>query len=363
MSKEIFIVSNLLISLLILNILCFWENQLNWYQNVFKPTKRSPMNPNSWKTKPSSFTETVQLVEDFVQQEIIRETEEKQLYYHTIDHAIAVKRRANHIFQAIKFILSASQLPTELNRLNRLIELCALAHDMVQQFSRSQESKSPRQRIPGVSEAATVNKLIEYIENLNQTLLATQADASILFSDLDLATIEDGILATICDRDPQAGKASYSFSPHSIYQPYLYNLQRKTSIIGKIIALADLGTLGMEGVEPYIKEGILVFLEDNLDLKSLILNCNYSNLSIPQNTKVRLRLLNMARFIVSFAQERKARFELEIANFCPQSRQILREQVFTHLNQENIDKIKAIVPTDDQTSLVELIDFFCLNKN
>ena len=319
------------------------------------------MTQDSWETKPSSFAETVQLVENFVEGEIVRETKEKQLYYHTIDHALAVKRRANIIFKAIESTLSISQRLTELNRLEHSIGLCAMAHDMVQQFCLSTEIKTPRKRISGISEIATANKLIEYINNFNRALSDRQVDSEILFSDLDIAVIKDAILATICDRDPQAGKTAYSFSSYSIYQPYLYDSQAKISIVGRIIALADLGTLGMEGVEQYIKEGILVFLEDNLDLKNLILNCDRSNLLIDESTRV--RLLNMARFIVNLARERKARFELEIAGFTPQARQILREQVFIYLDRENIKKIEARVPTKESTNLAELADFFCLNKN
>ncbi len=224
------------------------------------------MNQNSWETTPSSFAETVELAENFAKQEIVREMEEKQLYYHTLDHAMAVKRRSNLIFQAIKPTLQSSQSSTELNRLESIIALCAVAHDMVQNFSQRDKIKTPRKRIPGVSEVATANKLIEYLTDLNQRLSVNPFKSSILFQKEDLAIIEDAILATVCDLDPQAGKATYSFSSHSIYQPYLYDYQPKISIVGKIIALADLGTLGIDGVKPFIQEGVLVFLEDNLDV-------------------------------------------------------------------------------------------------
>ena len=318
------------------------------------------MKQNSWE-EPRSFAETVQLVENYVRQEITRETKDKQLYYHTLDHALAVKRRANTIFQAIESFIPKNQLPIELERLECLLGLCAIAHDLVQQFSVPTEIQMPRKRTPGVSETATVAKLIKYIQQLNQRLLKRGLDASILFNDRDLVIIEEAILATICDRDPQAGKASYSFSPYSIYQPYLYNSESKISIVGNIIALADLGTLGMDGVEQYLKEGILIFLEDNLDLKDLILNCDRPAFSATETVKT--RLLNMARFMVNLARERQARLELEIADFSPQARQILRSQIFVYLNRKNIEKIIATVPTDEHTSLAELIDFFCLNKN
>ena len=319
------------------------------------------MKENDREIKSSSFAQTVRLVENYVRQEIDRETTDKQLYYHTIDHALAVKRRSNTIFRAIEPVLSTSQPSINLERLEYLLDVCAIAHDMVQQFSDLTEIDRPRQRISGISETATIDKLIEYIKQLNQRLSKSNADDSILFSDRDLNIIREGILATICDRDPQAGKVSYSFSNYSIYQPYLYNHQSQISLVGNIIALADLGTLGMEGVEPFIYEGILVFLEDNLDLKDVIINGKDPAPSI--EVRLRNRLLNMSRFMVGLAQERYARFELEIACFSTEARQILRSQVFIYFNSENIETVKAMIPTDEDTSLEKLLNFFRLNIN
>ena len=317
------------------------------------------MENNNWEKKPKSFAETVQLVENYAVEEITQETNNKQLYYHTLTHALGVKRRANKIFQNIKPVLAQSTPVAKLDRLESLINLCAMAHDMVQCFHPATKANKSRKRSVGVSETATANKLINYIQKLNQELSTDNLDASILFNDLDIKIIQDAIMATICDRDPQAGKASYSFSPYSIYQPYLYNSQRKISVVGSIIALADLGTLGIEGVENYIREGVLIFLEDNLDLKELILNCDFSPTLDEQITKA--RLLNMTQFIVNLAKERQARLEPEISGFTAAIRQILRQQVFTCLNSKNIKKIETIVPTSDNTSLSDLIKFFCLN--
>ena len=317
------------------------------------------MRQNYWNENPSSFAETVELVKNYVIDEIIKEVKTKQLYYHTLDHSLAVQRRTKHIFQELELVLSQSKSSAELERLKLLADLCGLAHDMVQLFYLHSTVGKPRKHISGKSEIETVNKLLRYIRDLNRKLATDKLKDLILFSERDLEIIKDAILATICQLDPQAGKAKYSFSASSIYQPYLYDSKPKISIVGSIIALADLGTLGMEGVESYIKDGILIFLEDNLDLKKLIFNGDRSNLN---QMIVKLRLLTMARFIVNFARERYARFELEISSFTPVARQILREKVFTHLNPENIAEIEKIVPTDDNTSLSTLIDFFSLNK-
>lgn len=329
------------------------------------------MTQKYWEQKPTSFTEMVQLVEQYIQGEIVQEIKDKQLYYHNLNHALAVKRRANSIFQAIQPILTENYSQQELTRLESLISICGLAHDMVQIFEPTLPNLT-RKRLSGSSELQTANKLLRYIQNLNQALTQAwgteQLDSSLLFSDREQQIVRDAIIATICTRDPQGCKASASWSSHAIYQPYLYDAQNKISIVGSIIALADLGALGMDGVEAYIQDGILVFLEDNPHLKELILNCHLPsdrlNPSEQATTQelTRVKLLTMSRFIVDLAHERRARFEQEIAGFIPQIRQILRDQVFIYLNQESVNQVKSLVPNQSSASLSELIYFFCSNK-
>jgi hypothetical protein len=352
------------------------------------------MTSELWEQKPTSFTEMVQLVEQYVQDEIVQEIKDKQLYYHNLNHALAVKRRANSIFQAIRPILTANHSSQELSRLESLISICGLAHDMVQIFEPTLP-RSTRKRSDS-SELETANKLLRYIQNLNQALIQTckteKLDSSLLFSDREQQIIRDAIIATVCIADPQGSQVETSWSPQTIYQPYLYDAQNKISIVGSIIALADLGALGMDGVEAYIQDGILVFLEDNPHLEELVLNCqlpgdrvlkdtaphiaeaephrgaclegNLLNLSGQDTTQelTRVKLLTMSRFIVDLAQERQARFEQEIAGFIPQIRQILRNQVFIHLNQESINQVKTLVPNHSNATLKELLNFFCSNR-
>jgi len=327
------------------------------------------MNQNSCDCKPTSFAETVQLVENYVRREIIQETQTKQLVYHSITHAIAVKRRANFIFESIRPILAMESSNIEIERLKSLLGISAIAHDMVQEFELGTAKLTPRKHLIQVSEIATAKKLTNFIKTLNQKLQARSCASLVLFKTSDLEIIEDAILATICDRDPEAGKASYSFSPYSIYQPYLYDSQPKASILGNILALADLGTLAIDGVKSYIQDGILIFLEDNLDLKNLIIvsdDRSDTQMKLIKSTPIsnmneeliKDRIIAMNRFMVSLARERLARLNWEIAGFSTPARQILKEKVFTGLNTENINKIKTIVPTSNHTKLSDLI-FFC----
>ncbi|MDJ0681200.1 MAG: hypothetical protein QNJ18_15180 [Xenococcaceae cyanobacterium MO_167.B52] len=292
---------------------------------------------------PVSFKQTVQLIERYVIQEIELETQKKQLYYHTVSHALAVKRRANIIFNTIHSQLEPQLNPLLLQRTQGLINIAAIAHDMVQEFVDNPDNTSPRKRERGVSEKATIIKLTQYIQNLNQKLAQTNYSPAIGISDRELTILKEAIEATIC----HSGLFEYS-----LYQLDLYHKQ-DLSLVAKILALADLGTLGMDGIEAYIQEGILIFLEDNLDITNFLNTFNHQE--IPENIKS--RILQATCFMVNFAKERNARFEREIDTFNPQIKTILREELFKNLNRGNIESINDLVPTRQNISLQELLLF------
>ncbi len=300
---------------------------------------------------PSSFEETVTIVKNFALLEIQRESQQKQLFYHNCAHAYAVQRRAEIIFKAIApFESEASQ--TSLKRIKHLIDLCAIAHDMVQQFLPHTEPHTSRKRESGVSEKITIAKLINYIESLNLKLSNQQVNNSILFTDSDLEIIQEAIEATVC---------LYDSKDNSIYQPSLYTSESKISLAARIIALADLGSLGIEGIESYCQEGSLIFLEENPDIISLMLNKEYDN-QPKLGENLRQRLLKRARFQVDFARGREARFMREVQGFTVEAIAILSHKVFRYLNQNTIKKIELVTPTKDETTLEKLIEFFNLQN-
>lgn len=297
-----------------------------------------------------SFEEAAAMVRNFALVEIQKESERKQLYYHSCDHAYAVRQRADIIFKAIApFIAEESPIP--LNRLKHLIDICAISHDMVQEFLPNTELNSSRKREPGVSEAATIAKLINYIKNL-KLKEKNQANNNAIFTDLDLQIIKESIGATICLYDNQ---------DNSIYQPYLYATDQKISLAPRIIALADIGSLGIEGIEAYFQEGSLIFLEENTDVIPWIFNQEYK--TQPElSENLRQRLLKRAKFQVNFAKGRKARFRQEVAGLPRDVISVLETKVFKFLNQDTITQIELITPTADETLIEELIEFFELNK-
>ena len=298
-----------------------------------------------------SFEEAVAIVKNFALTEIQKESKQKQLYYHSCNHAYAVQKRANIIFQALEPFAKETS-PLSLTRLKHLIEICAIAHDMVQEFLPETQFHTSRKRKPGVSETATISKLINYIESFKITTNNQKSNNSILFSDLDLQIIKESIQATICLYDPE---------DNSIYQPYLYSTDNKILLPARIIALADIGSLGIEGIKAYFQEGSLIFLEENPDIVSIILNEEYKN-QPELSENLRQRLLQRARFQVNFARGRQARFMREVAGLPEDAITILKNQVFKFLNQDTITKIESITPTRDDVRLEELIAFFDLKN-
>ncbi|AFZ35582.1 hypothetical protein Sta7437_2030 [Stanieria cyanosphaera PCC 7437] len=304
------------------------------------------------KTIPKSFTETIQLVKQFAIKEIIKETNQKKLYYHTVDHAYAVERRALIIFQALELNQENFQGLKNIGRIKGLIQLSAITHDLVQEYIRSDELYAPRRRPLGLSEMTTINKLFAYINKLNQKL-----DSSVGFTKQDLKIISQAIRATICN---------YDSKQDSIYQPLLYQSRPKISVVARIIGLADLGALGMEGIEAYLRESGLIFLEENLDLVPLLLSNDLDSptqlIALQNKEEIRKRLLKAARFLVNFAKGREARLHQEIQDFTAASRLILQNQVFKYLNPKTIQTIEEQTPTADNTTLAELLNYFQFPK-
>jgi hypothetical protein len=295
------------------------------------------------------FTVSVERVNQFVLAEFEHEVIQKQLYYHTKDHLMAVQQRAQLIFQAIRPYLSVD-IKT-IKRMELLLDVCAISHDLLQIFI-PHEPHTSRRRQAGVSENASVVKLFDYIQVLNQQISASNPDSTALFTDLDLAIIQESIIATICD---------YDTTDQAIYQPSLYDQNPSISLVARIITLADIGSLGMEGIGSYNREGGLLFLEENPDIIPIIQNQSVGTLSRDNPElyeNLRQRLLRRTKFQVNFAKSRLNRLLNELSPFPAAAIPILTQEVFKYLNLETIKEIEAATRTDAETPLEVLISFF-----
>ncbi len=312
------------------------------------------------KKIPNNFEEAVLMIQKFAVGEVKKEVEKKQLYFHNYAHAEAVKRRAEIIFKAIEpFWGKICYEPAlmDIKRAKYLIDICAASHDMVQEFLPLTSPQTARQRESGVSETATINKLINYIKQLNQRYIAQNPELPALFTSTDLQIIERSIAATICAFDAR---------DNSIYQPDLYNSEQQIILSARIIALADIGGLGIDGIPAFLQEGSLILLEENPDIVPLIKDFlwkkEYEDDKKQLYENLRQRLLKRAKFQINFAKGRYTRLNQELQGLPLEVVCILKEKVFKYLNEETIKIIEALIPTADDTTLEKLIEFFQLDK-
>lgn len=308
---------------------------------------------------PTNIVESIAQIKTFALHEFDREIAQKQLYYHSREHVDNVQRRANQIFQAVcpywKAAADEGQPTIDIPRMKLLLDLCAYAHDMVQVFVVPTQPHASRQRKPGVSETATIERLLDYINQLNQQLRKHDPASEAILTDEDITIIRDAIAATICAYDPMEG---------AIYQPDLYAPNKSLSIVARILALADIGALGIDGVKIYHQEGSLLVLEENLDLIPLLLDGTIHTLGSDNSAyqNIQKRLLSRCRFQVNFAKSRLARLEREVAGLPEDAISTLTHEVFKYLNPTTIQEIEAMTPTDEKATLEVLLQFFELER-
>ncbi|MGV0028434.1 hypothetical protein [Phormidesmis priestleyi] len=281
----------------------------------------------------------IERIKRFALQEFDRQIQRHQLYYHTHDHLAQVQRRSQIIFETLCPALHKSAV--ELSQMERLLDLCVIAHDMVQIFE-VQPQHTTRKRTSGISEAATIDCLVDYIHSHPCEPL----------TDWDQSTIRSAIAATIC---------AYDATEQAIYQPALD--QSDLPIVARILALADLGALGMDGIAMYNREGSLLFLEENPDVIPMLLDGAIHQLEITDATlakNIQQRLLKRCHFQINFAKSRLRRIDRELAKFPVAAIAPLRHQVFQYLTPTTIQTLEATTPTD--SPLDELLRFFDFDR-
>lgn len=321
------------------------------------------------------FVTAMQALEAFATQAVVQETRTKQLWYHTLDHARTVKRRAQLIFEQVEPYWGQASRQGAASPLDAiaperalyLLGASAMAHDMVQEFLPYAAPHGPRRREIGTSESATIERLLHYIAQglVSQPGLALSAAAGPTEPSLlpqDCQILAQAIEATICCYHAETG---------AFYQPLLYDAHLPLSLVARMVALADLGGLGIDGPEVYIQEGRQVFLEENLDVLGILgapgaLDAALS--PIPDGVSrdwlwenLRQRLLRQARLQVQFARERLNRCDRELQGLPLGAIPAVRQRVFGYLNATTLQHLEAITPVAEETSLDVLLVFFGLD--
>ena len=203
-----------------------------------------------------------------------KESKYDYLPFHNQLHTIGVERRAVQIAECIGF------------EDIELVRLCALFHDIVQDYEVKQCGVFlKRSRKTGYNEKESFDVFIEYITQYY----------SEYFERID--EIKSAFLATIP-----------SFKQDQVLQK---NLTPESPLLARILAMADLGSAGMESAEVFFSEGCVLFREGYLDLYGAGIDDFYDEF-------IRAMIGSMHNWLkgqISFIKSRKEIFEDDIKIF------------------------------------------------
>ncbi|MDO8520984.1 MAG: hypothetical protein Q7S52_02615 [bacterium] len=240
------------------------------------------------------------------------------LPFHNTLHTEDVIRRFETLVDAIRAVD-----PSLVDDRSRAVGRFAAAHhDTVQNWEPTEAPSKTlgeegliavmRKRFVGANEAASTAGALALMDKANE-----EAGTEI-FTDEDRGMIAGGHDATIPGFNPQKG---------TVIQP---NLNEQSSIITRAIALADLGTAGIDGKEKYLPEGDALFREENMDIAEAVENP--ASLTPQQKAFYTRRMLGWSQFQEKFAAGRKAMLEEELFPLPPDARKAV-EALFTKFDE------------------------------
>lgn len=255
------------------------------------------------------------------------EDTQNYLAYHNTKHTTDVIRRV----ETLSFIFNQTipKLITE-HDINLAI-LAAAFHDVIQQWDAKHIiisngvfqgfTKIIRNRHNPDIEFASAHKAISFMENINHK------NTQPFFSDKDKLLVSEAIKITIPKFDTAKG---------FIIQPYLTT---KTPLIARLVALADLGTAGMDGPEAFLSEADALFREENIDVSDV--NKNLDNLTNCQKHYYRNRVIDWLKRELAFAEGRQNNL-LDELNGAPDEAKHKILKLFTAFD-ESINGIKTTI--------------------
>ncbi len=258
----------------------------------------------------------------------LQQVAKEPLAFHNVDHT----RSVIHRFERIIAFLKKEHVDAGPERALQLGKLGAAFHDTVQDFTESTEieqetadgapnpfaghEKIMRKRATIDNERASAERAIAYMREVNKTKPNT-------FTAEDEDTLRKQVDMTIPDFDPEAG---------TVIQPRL-DEHSPSSVIERALALADLGTAGMEDPETFVSEGSSIFREENMDIRDALYAQKQGLAIDPKNKEYyRYRMLKWSRFQPVFAAGRKNMLNKEIGCFPETVQQKLKEEIFARFD-------------------------------
>ncbi|MDO8558000.1 MAG: hypothetical protein Q7S09_02275 [bacterium] len=232
---------------------------------------------------------------DMIEKQFERFPEEKDnLPFHNTAHTRSVVTRVETILRSMRKIEPFAVRERDIT----LGRFAGGRHDTRQKWAEESTvegdfTKRMRKRSRIENEQASADDAVSYMEEVNQKKTGYE-----VFSQEDMSIVREAIMGTVPDFDPKKG----------VFQP---NLNETSSIVTRALALADLGTAGMDGPEAFSAEGDALFREENLDI--LDAAHDPGALTDAQKEYFRKRMIGWSKFQPAFASGRKALFEKEVS--------------------------------------------------
>ncbi len=225
---------------------------------------------------------------------------ENELAFHGVRHTRGVVNRA-------------VTLATAMGGSAQDIDLAGIAgafHDTVQnweEFTRA-DGATMRKRFAGQNEKDSAIEAVHWMRQTGN------------YSESAEALVTEAILATVPGWNPEQ---------KTVIQP---NLRPDSHLVVRAVALADLGTGGMEG-EVFVQEGDPLFREENLDIARAIRAATIRNDILEETQqRFRTRMLAWTQSQVTFAAGRKALLEAELGYLTAPAQEQVR-LLFSHFDE------------------------------
>lgn len=216
----------------------------------------------------------------------------ENLPFHNDAHTEGVIRRTEMILSTIQ--AADPRLVSE--RDISLGRLAAAHHDTIQRWEENSVvdgmfTKVLRKRFAGVNEKESANAGIATMDEMNAR------EGQLIFSENDKTLLREAIEATVPAWDPLH---------KTIMQQ---NLNDESSLIARAVALADLGTAGMDGPKSFVAEGKTLFREENLDI---LKDIRSGHVSEEQQEYFKQRMVGWLKSQSGFVRGRQARLIIEL---------------------------------------------------
>ncbi len=225
--------------------------------------------------------------------------------FHNIEHTRKVLER----FKSIIGILQIMKVDVGTDDEIMLGEFCATMHDAIQKYKiqevvEPKEKNNEQNKFVGFTKKVRVREIGDNEKNSAQKAIAILKKLGVVLDEKQEAKIIENITVTEPFFDP---------ATKMVIQPYLHG-NRNPSIIARVIAMADLGTSGMDS-EDYIKDSDKLFREENPDIVGVIEWLNYdSSVVLPDDYQEYLkhRMFTWCTAQIDFPLKRRVQLQTEL---------------------------------------------------